>query len=241
MTEGADSTSKGAGGRIEPVRRAYRAGSRAKDVDSFEKVVRFRVLGWSIVGAFLGLLLGFFIAAQGGPGWIILLTAPMGWASSYLGPLLILKMAGRAGSTLYAPSGASTPRQKEYSLAESFVVRGMYDEAAVAFQEAIDDDPTDWQPYLRIARMKRDRASDPAGAAVWFKRAVMEAEMPSGTRLLVLKEYVELCRVRLGAPGNSAPLLARIAELEPDTAEGAWAAEALAEVKQAMSQGDAPA
>lgn len=226
---------------MSPVRRTYQDRSRARDVDSFEKVVRFRVLGWSLVGAFLGVLLGVFAMAQGVGTWVLLVTVPMGWAGSYFGPLLILRLAGQAGSTLYAPSGKSTPRAKEYSLAESLVVRGMYDEAAAAFQDAIDDDPSDWQPYLRIARMKRDRASDPAGAATWFKRAIVEAGMPSGTRLLVLKEYVELCERRLNAPATAAPLLARLAEVEGDTPEGRWAAGALSEIKRQMSDGDATA
>ena len=123
-------------------------------------------------------------------------------------------------------------------MAESLVVCGLYDEATAAYQEAIEDDPADWQPYLRMARMRRDRASDPEGAAVWFKRALTDVAMPSGHRLLELKEYVELCHVRLKEPGKAAPVLARIAELEVDTVEGEWAAEALGQIKEAMSQKD---
>jgi len=237
VNEGGDPTRGGGHGPVLPLRRTHGGGSRARDVDSFDKVLRFRVLAWSLIGAFLGFLLGVFAVARGTSSWILLVTIPVGWASAYFGPLLILRIAGQAGATLYAPSGRSTPRAKEYSLAESFVVRGMYDEAVAALQEAIDDDPADWQPYLRIARMKRDRTADAEGSAIWFKRALRESAMPSGTRLLVLKEYVELCTVGLEAPGKAVPLLARIAELEGGTPEGSWAAEALAEIKRAMSSG----
>ena len=225
--------------QIRPVRRVYGPGSGRRDVDAAERVMRLRAFLSSLVGAFLGFLLGIFAAAQGAGVWVIPITMAMGWASSYFGPLWIAHLAGRAGSSVYAPSGKSTPRAKEYSLAESFIVRGQYDEATVAFQAAIEDDPTDWQPYVRIARMRRDRVSDPEGAAFWFRRAVTEAVIPSGPRMLVLKEYVELCQLRLGTPEKAAPILARIAELEADTAEGRWAAEALIEIKRAMSQGDA--
>lgn len=225
--------------QVNPVRRAYVAGSGAKDADAFQTVLRLRVLLWSTLGAFLGFLMGVWTVAMQGTGyWVVPVTTVMGWAISYFGPLFVAHVAGSLASTVHAPSGASTPRRKEYSLAESLVVRGLYDEATAAYRQAIEDDPADWQPYVRIARMRRDRASDPEGAAVWFKRALTDVTMPSGPRLLALKEYVELCHVRLKEPGKAAPALARIAELEADTAEGEWAAEALGQIKEAMSQRD---
>lgn len=242
-TEGLSTTRPDDGGvPAGPVRRTYAAGSGLRDRDALEGVIRLRVLGWSIVGAFLGFLLGVFLSVtRDVSGWVILLTTLVGWAMSYVGPLLILEMAGRAGATLYAPSGRSTPRKKEYSLAESLVVRGLYDEAAAAFQEAIDDDPQDWEPYLRIARMKRDRTSDAEGAANWFKRALSQDLMPSGVRLLVLKEYVELCGGRLGEPERAAPVLARIADEEEGSALGRWSAGALSDIRRTISEpGEAP-
>lgn len=236
--EGEANSNAGRPDQIRPVRRVYRPGSGRRDVDAIDKVVRLRVFLWSLVGALLGFFLGVFAAVQGASPWIILPTTLMGMAGTYVGPLVIIHMAGRVGSSVYAPTGSSTPRAKEYSLAESFIVRGMYDEATVAFQDAIEDDPLDWQPYVRIARMRRDRASDAEGAALWFRRAVTEAVIPSGPRLLVLKEYVELCQLRLGTPEKAAPILARVAELEADTAEGRWAAETLIDIKRVMAEGD---
>jgi|GEM_PF-844622 F0F1-type ATP synthase assembly protein I len=242
MMDGEDSSSSEARARIQPIRRTYKteATSGIRDVDSFERAVRIRVFLWSFVGAFLGLLLGFFAMAGGRGPWVLLVCVLAGWGSAYFGPLFIAHMAGRAGGALYAPSGKSTPRKKEHSLAESLVVRGMYEEAFAVFQDAINDDPTDWQPYVRIARIKRDQTSDVEGAAVWFKRAISESGVPSGPRLLMLKEYVELCSGRLETPGKAMPLLARIAEVESDTPEGAWAATALAEIKRTMSWSDDP-
>ena len=236
--EGEASSKPGGPDRIRPVRRAYGAGSGTRDVDAIDGVMRLRVFLWSLVGAFLGFLLGLYASLQGASPWLTLATTVIGWACTYFGPLVFAQMAGRVGSSIYAPSGSSTPRAKEFSLAESFIVRAMYDEATVAFQDAIEDDPSDWEPYVRIARMKRDRVSDAEGAAFWFRRAVTEAVLPSGPRLLVLKEYVELCQLRLGALEKAAPILARVAELEADTAEGRWAAEVLADIKGTMAEGD---
>jgi len=222
---------------ISPIRRAYSPGSGVRDVDSAQRVRRLRAFSWSLVGALLGMLLGGFAVAQGASVWVIPLTLFMGWASSFFGPLLIADMAGRVGQNLYAPSGRSTPRAREYSLAESFIMRGLYEEAGVAFQEAIDEDPTDWQPYVRMARLKRDRTADPEGAAVWFRRALSEPVMPSGPRLLAIKEYVEICE-RLGSPQRALPILARVADVYPESVEGRWAAEELGKIKQAMSDGE---
>jgi tetratricopeptide (TPR) repeat protein len=137
------------------------------------------------VGAFLGFLLGVFLGVQGrGGAGPILLTTFLGWALSFFVPLLILRASGRAGSILYAPSGRSTPHKKEYSLAESFAVRGRYHEAVDAFEAAIREDPADPIPYLRVARVQRDRLGDDEEAARWFNRALSRSEMHPGLMML---------------------------------------------------------
>jgi len=187
---------------------------------------------WSIVGAFLGFLLGVFVGVQGAAGpFVILGTTLIGWASSYFGPLLLARWAGQAGGSLYNPSGRSTPRKREYSLAESHVARGQYQAAVDAFELAIVEDPSDSMPYIRVARIQRDKMNDDAGSARWFKKALTESELQSGMRTLLRKELLELFEVRMEQPEKAAPMLARISEEEPDSADGAWAAEELARIK----------
>lgn len=183
------------------------------DVDRFERVARFRVALWSLVGAFLGFLLGIFLVVQGKAGvWVVLLTTLIGWASSYFGPLLVMRWASQAGGTLYSPSGRSTPRKREYSLAESYVARGEYQAGIDAFEEAIIEDPSDSIPYIRVARIQRDRMADDAEAARWFKKALSESETNTGIRTLLRKELLELYEVRMGDPARATPMLARISE-----------------------------
>ena len=226
-----------------PTRRAYSpiVGKR-HDVDALDRVQRFRILGWSVVGAFLGLLLGLFlwVQDQGGVG-LIVLTTLFGWAATFFGPLLILHGAGRVGSTLYTPSGRTTPHKREYSLAESYVARELFDEAIAAFEVAIVEHPTDPMPYLRIARIRRDRLRDDEGAARWFKRMLAESDAAPGLVLLARKELVELFAVRMGQPRRAAPLLARIADEAVGTPEGAWAAEELRRVKERIAAESAEA
>lgn len=226
------------------MRRTYEStGSAGRDRDSFEAVVRFRIFGWSLVGAFLGFLLGVFLGVQGvGGGWVIVVTTLVGWAGSFFLPFLLLRGAGSAGSTLYAPSGRSTPRKREFSLAESYAVRGEYDRAVAAFEDAIGEAPSDPEPYLRVARLQRDRVKDPAAAATWFKRALAEAVMSPGVRLRTRRELVELYVNRMGEPARAMPLLARIAAETPDSPDGVWAAAELKRIRDAVhgSDGSAP-
>lgn len=221
------------GSRAGPVRRVYSgAGEERKDLDSFESVVRFRVFAWSLVGAFLGFLLGVFLRVQnGGGGWVIVATTAVGWAGSFVLPFLLLRGAGSAGSTLYAPSGRSTPRKREFSLAESYSARGEYDTAVSTFEAAISEDPTDPEPYLRVARLYRDRVKDPAASASWFKRALSEPTMSAGVRSRTRRELVEVYISRLGEPARAMPLLARIADESPDSPDGIWAAAELARIR----------
>jgi tetratricopeptide (TPR) repeat protein len=221
-----------------PIRRAYTPISRkvVRDVDSFGRVTRVRIFLWSLVGAFMGFLLGFFLTTQGMGGWIVPVAMLIGWAVVFICALFVVEGAGRAGSTLYAPSGRSTPRKREYSLAESYVARADYERAVAAFEEAIAEQPDDPLPYLRIARLRRDRLDDPEGAARCFKRALEESRMPPGMQLLARKELIELYEVRMGAPRRAAPWLARIAEESAGTPEGAWAAAELARIKAEMAR-----
>jgi len=189
------------------------------------------------VGAFLGFLLGVFLNLQGrGGAALVLLTTFIGWVVSLTLPLLILRGAGNVGSTLYSPSGRSTPRKKEYSLAESLAVRGRYDEAVNAYEAATREDPSDPTPYLRAARIQRDRLGDCDQAARWFKRALEQSEMHSGLVMLTRKELVELYEVQMAQPGRAAPLLARIAEESAGTPGGDWAASELRRIKQILER-----
>jgi hypothetical protein len=117
-------------------------------------------------------------------------------------------------------------------------VRGHYDDAVVVYKEAIDEVPSDPEPYLRIAALLRDKVSDPEKAAAWLGRAIQEAELPGRLEVVLVRELTELFRHRIGAPARAAPLLARIAERHEGGPDGAWAREELAESKRLMA-GDA--
>ncbi len=220
-----------------PIRRSYGPGGGQRDVDAFETVARIRILGWSLVGAFLGGLLGVFLTVQGDGGVaIMLLTTFIGWVSAYVGPILIMRVSGRAGAIFYAPSGRSTPHKREYSQAEAYAARAQYPEAVAAFEEAIAADGSDPTPYLRVARLQRDKLGNADASATWFRRALAESEMNSGLRLLTCKELLELYEVRMGKPERATPFLARISEERPEMSDGKWAAGELGRIKEIMAR-----
>ncbi len=205
------------------------------DRDAAEGVTRLRAITNGLFGGALGALLGFFLVQRGAPFWVAALCVACGWLFVSFGTLLLVSGAGSAASTLYTPSGRSTPRKREYSQAESLVARGRYQEAVDAFEMAVAEDPSDPVPYLRVARIYRDSLARPEDAARWFRRALREATLPAGQAFLTRRELVELYTHRMGTPERALPELAKMAEETAGTPEGEWAASRLREIKARMS------
>lgn len=230
-----------ADGNVEGERRPLRSFSEEgpvykgpKDVDAATRSHRLIAAGGALPGAVLGAALGVFLTAQGVTPLIFFVTIPAFILLVYGGSLLISGRAGAAAQTLYNPSGKTTPPKKEYSYAESLVVRGQYEEAADAFELAVAEDPGDPTPYLRIARIYRDHLERHEDAARWFRRAQRESQIHPGHMMLARRELVELYIHHLGEPQKAAPELARLAEEFEGTPEGEWAEEELKAVKEWM-------
>lgn len=189
-----------------------------------------------VYGGILGGMLGFLLVGKGAPVWFLPVCLVGGWLTVSGGVLLAATYTGRAASTLYAPSGRSTPRKEEHSQAESLVARGLYEEAVTAFELAALKDPLEPTPYLRVARIKRDHLGEFEEAARWFRRALRESQAPPGVALLARKELVELYTYRMGAPQRALPELARMADELAGSAEGAWAEAEYAAIKARLAE-----
>ena len=206
-------------------------------MDAFRRTQLIRTFTLSLPGLLLGGLAS--ALGMGGMGWsggtaiIVTLGA---WAAAFFGPLMLSTASGRAAATIHNPSGRTTPPKKEYSHAEALVARGLVQEAIDELEIAIAEDGSDPQPYLRIARLYRDRLGRPEDAAQWFRRVLSEKRAGGGTAYLATRELIELYVGPLGQPAKAAPLLARLAEERPGTPEGSWAAEELGRVKADMAR-----
>ena len=203
-------------------------GLRDVDLAARTRLLKAMVYGGG-GGGFLGLLAG---ALLGHP----FLGAVLGALGAGLGSFFVAQTVGEAAHVVYAPSGRTTPPDRAYSRAETLDVRGHYDDAIAVYQEAIDEVPLDPEPYLRIRRLLRDKVNDPEEAAVWFRRALQEAELRGQWEIILVRELAELYRHRIGAPARAAPLLARTAERYEGSPEGEWAREELADVRNLMAE-----
>lgn len=193
------------------------------------------------VGFILGGALSVFLLRQGSaPGWVAALCPFLGAATLASTTLWITNSAGSAGSTLYNPSGKTTPPKRQYSQAEAMVVQGRYEDGITAFELAVSEDATDPTPYLRIARVYRDHLDRHEDAVRWFRRALRESVIPQGIALLARKELVELYTHRLGQPERALPELARMASEFEGTDEGRWASGHYADIKARMSNPEPP-
>lgn len=212
---------------------------RIRDVDSANRAYRLKAVSYSLVGAAFGLLVGAIIGAQSQHfGAIMVACATGGFLFCYVVSLFIGETAGRAAGSLYFSSGSSTPSAREYSLAESLIVRGRIPEAVEELEKASARYPADPDPALRLARLLRDRTETPEAAVRWFRAAIERSTNDAGAHIGALREIIELHTHVLGTPRRALPDLARLAAQHPDTAAARWARSEIAEIRAAMQDGE---
>jgi len=213
-----------------------------RDLDAAQRALLIRAVTWGgIPGGAIGGLVGWFLTL-GRPAPIpvlgIFLGAVLLGTLTTLFPIFMAGAAGRAALIALGSSGHAPARKKEYSFAQSLAVRGLFDKAIEAYEEAIREDPGDPEPYLRIGRIYRDELDRPDDAARWFRRARREARLTPGQELFVSRELVELYGKHLGRPEKALPELARMAEVYAGTPDGEWAAQELRRLKAERAGGE---
>ncbi len=190
-----------------PTRRHYKQRiGRRKDVDQAARSLLLTKLALSLPGGVIGALAGWFVGFGFIPGFLI------GAALVFSLTTFAERRAASVMGKIYNPSGESTPRRREYSYAESLEIRGRYDEAVEAYEVALSEFPEEPEPYLRIARIYRDRTRDYDNAVYWFKRARSDATVDGGMDQAVTREIIDLYTSRSGQPERAIPELARLAD-----------------------------
>jgi hypothetical protein len=208
---------------------------RLRDVDSAAVAIRIKAFAWSLVvmvpAGFLGAYVG---SGTRSPMLVTIGFAAGGFAVAFFGSLLAGEGAGRVAGSVYFSSGRSTSGRREYSLADSLIVRGRLDEAIAELQRAAVQYPQDAQPPLRLARLLRDRCARPEDALRWFRTAADRSAGDAGLEIATLREMIEVYTHVLRTPRRALPDLARLASRHPGSAAGAWARTELEAMKRMM-------
>lgn len=205
---------------------------RAKDTDFTDTLYMVRSAPWAV--AFAVLAFGAAMGVAHKPWYVALLAAVVVFLVILFMPTVIANKTGDAGAAIYTPSGHSTPPVREYSLAESLVAGGKYEDAADAYQLLADDYPHDPEPPLRYARLLRDKMMRFEDAAAWFKRALKAEDIQEATEVATTRELIELHTHKLRTPAQALPYLARLQEKYPANPAAAWAHQEYLAIKQSM-------
>lgn len=220
--------------------------SESRDVDAGDRVARLRAMVWAVVigaiGVPISLLMADKVGAEPPLSYLFLLGGP--FAGFVVYRLTIgLTMGGAAMmEQIHNPSGESTPVVREYSKPQALAAGGHFREAIEAYGDAVAVYPEDPEPYLRIARILRDKLHEYEEAVTWFKRARAESKIDPGRELLVSQEIIEIYRRRLNAPVRAIPELARLIERYPGHPFQDAARRELAELREAhLRDPDTPA
>ncbi len=212
---------------------------RLKDVDSSETAYKLRAAVMTFRLGILGSLLGAAVGSRmGGGAFVVMLLSVLGffvgWGLSYLITMRVADAAGRTAASLYMPTGSSTPMDRQYSLAQSYVARGKFAEAAAEYERCSNLYPDDPEPCIRLARLYRDDLHRFDDAVLWFKRTTAVPGLPAGTDMMAMRELIEVYTHRLRTPAAALPHLARLSARHPGTTAGDWARRELAEMKAQM-------
>jgi tetratricopeptide (TPR) repeat protein len=206
-----------------------------KDTNSAEIALRIRAAALSMV--VLGLCIGGGVvihAYTGASMWLAVIAGCTAATIVYASALYFSERGGRIGASLFSPDSHSTPPVRQYSLADSLVARGKFDEACEAYELLAQDYPDDPEPRIRLARLLRDQLQQPEAAADWFRKVIAVKNLDAATDIAVHKEISELYMHRLHAPRRALPYLAKLSSNHPDHPFGKWARDELVEIKQAM-------
>jgi len=212
---------------VPPRRRQYLGRSGPTPVDAQERMN-------IVLPGIIGLIFGGLVAYRYGVPYPI--GAVFGAVFVILTVRLVLRGAARMViGSIFGAGSTSTPRRREYSLAESFLIRGDLSGAITAFERHVTEDPADPEPYVRIARLYRDKLEQPGVAAQWLDRCRRESQIDPGLELIVTQELIELYLNKLHSPRKAIPELTLLTHKFPNTPNAAAAERELVELRAMLA------
>ena len=146
-----------------------------------------------------------------------------------------VKGAERFGSSIYAPSGASTAYTPTFSHIEALEIKGDLDGAAVAWEAAIAERPESLLTIVRAADFHLRARKDPHTALEYYLRARALSGGTPDLRRYVQQKLVDLYLGPIADSGRAMVELRRLIDAFPNTREAEGARVAVAELKQSRN------
>jgi len=217
-----------------PQRRRYRW--RPETKPERDVMVQITALMSAFGGFFFGSIVGMTLAYRFGfsTGLGFLTGGAVAAYASFLIAKRVVQGTGRAIEKL--SDGATTPHTPDYSFPESLVMQGDFTKAIEAYEELLWASPDAPDPYVRIARLYRDKLNQAEEAEDWFQRARDQASVTAGLDLLITQELIELYLHSLGEPRKAIPELAHLCRAHPGTPAAHAAEQELQELREMLAR-----
>ena len=150
--------------------------------------------------------------------------------------LLCGSAAADIASLLQGTGGRATPIQDQYSHADALVQRGEYDEAVRLYEEAIENNPRQGTPYMRMARAFTKQGDHDAALAS-LRRGLLTARVNADQEAFLVRQIFEICSTKLGDPTLAVEDLRLFRERQPDGQHAEWASQELREIEEGSVPG----
>ena len=207
---------------------------RIRDVDSAARALRIKALAFALLGCIPFLIIALYVAAgTTSPRLVATIILLSAFSVMYFGTLYVGEWLGRGAGSIYFSGGSSSAR-REYSLADSLIARGRFDDAIEELERAAAQYAGDPEPALRLARLLRDRKR-PEDAIVWYRTALARST-DAGVEIAATREIIEIHTHVLREPTRALPHLARLASRHADSPAGTWARREMADIRSAMKE-----
>ncbi|MDX1674146.1 MAG: hypothetical protein R3314_05015 [Longimicrobiales bacterium] len=181
-----------------------------------------------VVGAGAGIVIGMFT----GRFDVILIIGVIAGVAGYGVSALVIETTGELAARIYG--GGDTGTKREYSIARMHAVRGHWDQALAAYEQAAVENPADPEPLIRGAEVLRDGLDEPDRAVEWLLRARAVPRLEPGEDITIARELVELYEGPVSEPAKALPELARLVETYPRTRTAEWAWNEMTGLREAL-------
>jgi tetratricopeptide (TPR) repeat protein len=171
--------------------------TRLRDVDAADRAQLLRVVVFFGPACFVILSMLWYFCREKGwiPGWLFVLLLLLNIPITIAGIFAIHRAVGAASTGLVKTifAAGDIPPPPSYSLQESMIIRGRYEDAAESFRNHIAEHPEDLDARLALARLLEEHLRD-YGAAERLYLEVRRSRPNRNQEMAAANGLIDLCR-----------------------------------------------